>query len=261
MSNYLQVGEANLWYDEVGAGQPVILMHGNFSDSRDFAGNLATLSSRWRLLFPERRGQGHTADTTEPITMENTVTDMIAFVERLADGPAALVGYSAGATIALCVAARRPDLVSKLVLISGAFDTAAFLVRPDPEGKWPDQVVDAYSGVSPDGKDHFPIIVRKITESFDAGIPLTVGALMQVHCPTLVISADDDIVTLEHTVEMYRALPDGHLAIVPGASHLLLLEHPELCTKLVGDFLSGRQSPRLMPINRAAGQSLPEGGQ
>lgn len=251
MSNYISLGEVNLWYDEKGTGEPVVLLHGNFSDSRDFAGNLDTIGADHRLLLPERRGHGHTADVPGPITIDNMAADMTAFVERVAAGPVTLVGYSAGASVALWVATRRPDLVSGLVLISCAFDPAALLMRPDADGEWPPTVIEAYGEVSPDGVEHFPVVARKVAESVDAGSPLTTDDLATVTCPTLVIAADDDIVTLEHTIELYRALPDGYLAIVPGSSHLLLVEQPELCTKLVSDFLAGRRGPRLMPMSRA----------
>jgi pimeloyl-ACP methyl ester carboxylesterase len=79
-----------------------------------------------------------------------------------------------------------------------------------------------------------------------------VDALGAVACPVLVMAADDDIVTLEHTLELYRGLRDAQLAVVPGTSHLLLLEEPELCTRLVGGFMTGAPSPTFMPIGRAA---------
>lgn len=253
MSDYIRLGEVNLWYDEKGIGEPVVLLHGNFSDSRDFAGNLDTIQTGHRLLFPERRGHGHTADVPGPITIDNMAADMIAFIERVAGGPATLVGYSAGASVALWVATKRPDVVSNLVLISCAFDPATLLMRPDVGGEWPPTVIEAYGEVSPDGVEHFPVIAHKIAESVDAGSPLTTGDVATVGCPTLVIAADDDIVTLEHTIELYRALPDGYLAIVPGSSHLLLFEQPQLCTQLVSDFIAGRRGPRLMPMTRAGG--------
>ena len=92
MGNYIQLGEVNLWYDEQGNGPPVVLMHGGFSDSRDFAGNLDGLATSHRLLLPDRRGHGHTPDVDGPITVENMATDAVAFIEEVVGGPASLVG-------------------------------------------------------------------------------------------------------------------------------------------------------------------------
>jgi hypothetical protein len=49
---------------------------------------------------------------------------------------------------------------------------------------------------------------------------------------------------------MYRALPQGCLAVVPNSSHLLLHEKPDLCVSLIRDFLAGDEKPRMMPISR-----------
>jgi pimeloyl-ACP methyl ester carboxylesterase len=62
---------------------------------------------------------------------------------------------------------------------------------------------------------------------------------------------DDDIVSLEHNVLLYRALPNAQLAVVPSASHLLLLEKPAVCAQLVSDFLTTDPKPTMMPIRRA----------
>ena len=65
------------------------------------------------------------------------------------------------------------------------------------------------------------------------------------------MTGDDDIVTLEHTLALYRGLQNAQLAIVPAASHLLLHEKPELCTRLVTDFLTTDPASTMMPIRRA----------
>ncbi|MFC7717310.1 alpha/beta fold hydrolase [Nonomuraea recticatena] len=67
------------------------------------------------------------------------------------------------------------------------------------------------------------------------------------------MAADDDIVTLEHTLALYRGLRDAQLAVVPGTSHLLLHEKPELCVRLITDFLTTGPTPTWMPVRRAAG--------
>ncbi len=63
--------------------------------------------------------------------------------------------------------------------------------------------------------------------------------------------SDDDEVTLEHTVDFYRALPDGELAVVPGTSHGLLVEKPDLCNKIMIDFLTLDPVPTFAPIRRS----------
>ena len=62
MADYLDANGVTMWYDDRGAGDPVVLLHGGLTDSRDFAGNLDALAGQFRLLLPERRGHGHTPE-------------------------------------------------------------------------------------------------------------------------------------------------------------------------------------------------------
>ena len=252
MAAHVAVNGVLMWFDERGEGDPLVLLHGGLTDSRDFSGNLDTLASRFRLLLPERRGHGHTADAAGPITLELMAQDTIAFLAKLVRGPVRLVGYSAGATVALRVAVGRPDLVDRLVLISAAFHPDGMILRPTADAAPPAQLVAAYAEVSPDGAEHLPVVIAKIARSVAEEPGLTVADLGAVSCPTLVMAGDDDLVTLEHTLALYRGLPNSELAVVPAASHLLLLEKPELCTRLVTDFLTSDPAPTLMPIRRAA---------
>jgi pimeloyl-ACP methyl ester carboxylesterase len=71
------------------------------------------------------------------------------------------VGYSAGGTVALWVAMRRPDLVERLVLISAAYDLDGLIFKPSADGEMPAALVDAYAEVSPDGRDHFAVVIGK----------------------------------------------------------------------------------------------------
>ncbi len=252
MATYIDVDGVRMWYDDRGRGDPVVLLHGGLTDSRDFAGNLAGLADTFRLFQPERRGHGHTADVAGPITIELMAQDTTAFLDEVVGGPVRLVGYSAGAIVALWAAVRRPDLVERLVLISGAFDPQGVILRPSADGPPPAHLVAAYAEVSPDGADHFALVASKVAQAAAEQRGLAPYELAVVTCPTLVMAADDDLVTLEHTLALYRGLPDAQLAVIPGTSHLLLHEKPALCTRLVSDFLSAEPPPTLMPIRRAA---------
>ena len=71
-------------------------------------------------------------------------------------------------------------------------------------------------------------------------------------CRTLVMVGDDDAVVLEHAIAPYRALPHGELAVVPGTSHGLLVEKPELCNRMIVDFLTTDPVETFAPIRRRA---------
>jgi pimeloyl-ACP methyl ester carboxylesterase len=81
---------------------------------------------------------------------------------------------------------------------------------------------------------------------------LTRDDLGRITCRALVMVADDDEVRLEHAVELYRSLPDAELAVVPGTSHGLLVEKPDLCNLLITEFLTKDPVQTFAPIRRAA---------
>ena len=72
---------------------------------------------------------------------------------------------------------------------------------------------------------------------------MTVEELSTIKCPTLVLSGDDEPHSNHHVVELYEALYDGRLAIVPGSSHYVVKEKNELVTALIIDFYSNLSFP------------------
>ncbi|MFB4304711.1 alpha/beta fold hydrolase [Actinomadura sp. GTD37] len=241
----------HMWHDERGAGDPVVLLHGGLTDSRCFTGNLDGLADTFKLYLPDRRGHGRTPDAPGPITIELMAQDTIAFLDQVVGGPARLVGYSAGGTVALRVAMRRPDLVERLVLVSAVYDLDGLIIKPSAEGEMPTEIVDAYAQVSPDGRDHFPVVIGKIVHAVATEPSPDPADLSKVTARTLVLAGDDDLVTPDHTVTLYQALPTAELAILPNASHLLLMEHAETVRAMVQTFLTTDAAPTYMPIARA----------
>jgi pimeloyl-ACP methyl ester carboxylesterase len=254
MAQYVRTGAVDTWYDEHGDGDPLVLLHGGLVDSRFFAPNLPALAERFRVYTPERRGQGHTADVEGPITYQLMADDTVAFLDAVIGRPAHLVGHSDGAVVAMLVAAQRPDLVDRLVLISGGFDKSG---EAAPDMPWDVDQIEAFLGesygeVSPDGRDHFRVVAAKIGEMAANEPHYDVALLAGIAHRTLVMFADDDLMTLDHAVAMYDALPDAELAIVPGTSHFLNQEKPHLVDALVLDFLTNDPVPTVAAIRRAA---------
>lgn len=67
-----------------------------------------------------------------------------------------------------------------------------------------------------------------------------------MRAPALVLLGDDDLVSVEHAAQIQRALPDAELAVVPGASHALPMEKPELVNRLLLEFLADAQPAKMM---------------
>lgn len=253
MGDYIDVRGVRTWYDVRGTGEPLVLLHGGFSDSRDFEPNLAGLADTFRVYRLDRRGHGRTPDVPGPITHEVMAEDVIAFLDTVVGEPVRLAGYSDGAVIALLVALARPDLVSRLVVISGTHRPGGWIIAPDSEvSAMPDVVVDRYAEVSPDGREHFAVFAAKVLDPANVHPELGPDDLARLECRTLVLSGDDDLVHLEDTIALYRGLPAGELGVVPGTSHGLLWEKPELCTRMVRTFLIEDPVPSLIPLRRAA---------
>ena len=144
------------------------------------------------------------------------------------------------------LAMARPDLVRSLVAISGALGRDGWLVRPQA-GDPPEPLLRAYAEVSPDGPDHFRVVIEKASEE-SGRPPADLGAF---HRPALVIVADDDFVELRHAVEIYEALPNAALAVLPAASHLLFQEqHGDAVVDMVAEFLTNGHRSTLLPIRR-----------
>jgi pimeloyl-ACP methyl ester carboxylesterase len=252
MGQVIELDGVRTWYDERGSGEPLVLLHPGLVDSRAFAPNLQAFAARFRTFTPDRRGHGRTPDVEGPITFELMAQDTVRFLEQVVGGPARLVGCSDGATVALLTALRRPELVSRLVFVAGVYHHDGWWPQAiDPDVPPPDFLRDSYGEVSPDGIEHFSVVADKLAQMHLVDPTLTERELAALSCRTLVMVGDDDEVKLEHALSLYRALPDGELAVVPGTSHGLLVEKPELCNTLILDFLQNEPVQTFAPIRRA----------
>lgn len=257
METTVDLNGVRTWYAVDGAGEPLVYLHGGFSDADELDPVRAQYAARFRVYTPDRRGHGRTPDVEGPLDFERTAADTVAFLEDVVGGPAELVGFSDGATTALHVALRRPDLVRRMGMISGQYHQKGLL--PDLFGGDLDEAVagiaqsplaERYRQLSPDGPEHFPVVAEKIMRGAFEEPRLDAAELARVQARTLIVSADDDAVALEHTLELYRGIPDAELAVVPGTSHVLIWEKPELVARLVLDFLTTEPVPTRAPIRR-----------
>lgn len=257
MPDYVVLDGVRTWYDEQGDGDPLVLLHpgGAGVDARAFGPNLKPLAGRFRVYTPERRAHGHTPDVAGPITFDAMAKDTIAFLEAVVGRRTHVVGCSDGAIVGLLAALRRPDLIDRLVLVAGVFHFQGWLPQVlDPSIGPPEFLARLYEEVSPDGAGHYQVVVDKLARMHNEEPTLTADDLGKLRTRTLVMVGDDDEVRLEHALAMYRGIRDAELMVVPGTSHGLLVEKPDLCNEVIIHFLTTDPVDTMAPIRRATSQ-------
>lgn len=252
VKDYIDAAGVPTYYEADGTGGPMVLLHGGFATVATFSGFAPLFADRYRVISPERRGHGRMPDLPGPITYEIMAEDTIAFIDALGIGPVDLVGWSDGGNIAIITGIRRPDLIRKLVVIGTAVNSAGgtpfaqAMTEHMTVEHLPPMLIDTYAALSPDGRDHFPVVFDKLSRAI-IDTTTQLSDLVRISAPTLIMAGDDDLVSIGHLEAMRDTIPNAQLAVIPGTSHGLPLEKPELAARLILDFLADEQTPKIMP--------------
>ena len=253
-SGHAPVNGIRMYYEVHGRreGVPLVLLHGGGSTIEvTFGRILPVLAQSRRIIAVEEQGHGRTSDRNAPVAFETSADDVAELLRGLHVDQADLFGFSNGASVALHVAIRHPELVRRLVFASsftkhdGArpefwefMSRATFADMPQP-------LKDAFLRVNPDVQQlrtmHDKDLARM--QSFQ---DVPDDALRSVRAPTLIVLGDQDISEPEHAVELTRLIPGARLLILPGKHGDYLGEavmtqrdtrYPQLTAGLIEEFL------------------------
>ena len=235
---------------------PVVLLHGGMSQSEGFDGRLAPAVNGFKVFSYDRAGHGRTPDQEGSFHFDFQMREAIAYLEDVVKAPAHLIGYSDGGIISLLVAIHRPDLVATLTLIGANYNTNTGIAAPDI---WIPSEADRakYASFSPDAPETLDKKIAKMVHIWHTEPDMTIEQLKTISCPTLVIAGDDDMCSIQHTNEIYEAIRNSRLAIIPGSSHLIDKDQPKLLNQVIRDFLFNHDYPvTLMPVRRKQSEDL-----
>lgn len=250
---YAEIEGTRFYYEIHGEGDPLVLMHGAWATIESLAFQVGPLSERFKVILVERRGHGRTPDTPGKFTYMQGAEDMKKLMEYIGVKRAHIVGWSDGGVIGLLMARHFPEMVNRFVCISGSYHyrgyTRAFaksFEESTVESLDP-MMVQVYNWTSPDDPEHFPIVFEKIKGMSNSHPRYTKKELESIQVATLIMSGDADIVSLEHTVNFFKRLPKAQLSMVPGTTHMLPMERPDIVNSQIIQFLEADS------IERASG--------
>ena len=252
MPEYLKVDGHDLYcYEWENDGEAVVLLHGGLSKTSSWDYLLVpALEDDFHVYAYDRTAHGFTGDQAGSLHFEFQTQEAIAYLETVVKEPAHLVGYSDGAIIALMVAIARPDLVKSIISIGGNFHHSG--VEADMgEPSVSEEDLAEYTLVSPDAPHTLLEKISRMFKIWEHEPDISKKDLSEIQCPVLVVSGDDDVITLAHTQELYEALALGQLAVLPGTSHGLVKEKPELFNAIMMQFLEDLSYPiTIAPVRR-----------
>ncbi|HEY7931001.1 MAG TPA: alpha/beta hydrolase [Acidimicrobiales bacterium] len=256
---YVELRGHQTWYQPAkGRGKSVVLLHGGLSSSTSLWHSVGPgLRKHFRVSAFDRRGHGRSADTDQPFSIDAMADETIAFLEYLGKR-SHLVGHSDGANVALAVAMRRPDLVRRVVAVGGNFHYSGLMAMEafTPQSPGFADFAQDFGSKSPDGALHAAVVVEKTRALVENEPTWSVNDLATITRPVLVMAGDDDVTTLAHVGDMYEAISNAQLAILPGASHGVLKEHTKVATSLIVHYLQSTLPPvTRAPIRRRTGEA------
>jgi pimeloyl-ACP methyl ester carboxylesterase len=252
MGNYINLRGHKIWNLEwPNTGEAVVLLHGGLSATEDWDSYvLPAVENSFHVYAYDRTGQGRTGDQIGSFHFSFQTREAIAYLEDVVREPAHLIGWSDGGIIALMVAIQRPDLVKSIVAIGANYH---YKHGGQAIALW--EISDSdraeHAERSPDEPAALDSKVSRMWNIWNTEPTLTKKDLGKIQCPTLILASDDEGFSFAHITSMYESIPLGRLAIVPGTSHYVIKEKPELTQVIIKDFLKNLNPPiTRQPVRR-----------
>jgi pimeloyl-ACP methyl ester carboxylesterase len=243
VGKYADVNGIKVYYEIYGAGEPLLLLHGNSGSMESFSQQIPELSKHFKVIAVDSRAQGKSTDSDQEITYALMASDMSALMDKLNLASVHVVGWSDGGNVGLELALAHPQKVKKLVTFGANYTHENYEAPPDNVAMEPNdprilKTTPALQKYMQGIEKLSPAVRKKLSDLMEKYPNLTVEQLKQIKVPVLVVAGDHDAINLDHTISLFRSLPHSQLLIVPGASHLAPIEQPELLNNEVITFLS-----------------------
>lgn len=254
-------GDAEIVYEVVGDGPPVVLLHPFPVDHEFWLPATQALTSRYRVILPDLRGHGESGIGEGPAAMEKHASDFARVMDDAGLGRAAMVGVSIGgyalfefwrryrgraaALVLMNTKATADTIDARNARLQTAGDvlergTEAFIegLLPKLLGKTtrqarPDLVEDARKMMQKMSPEDVSLTQRGM-----AARPDSIETLKTINVPTLIVAADEDTLTPVADAEVMRQHISGsQLQLIAKAGHYAAFERPQEAGRILRQFL------------------------
>lgn len=204
---YIQIEGQILYYEQVGEGAPLLLLHGNCEDHHIFDELVEELQERYTCYLLDTRGHGESATPSE-FHYADMAEDLAGVVTALHLEQPTVLGFSDGGIIALMAAMKYQDLFSRLLICGANFH---------PKGlhwKVRREIKKSYK------ESNDPRLLLMLEEP-----NISEFELSQIRVPVQIIVGENDFIIPEHTRRLAAVIPESKLFVLAGETHGSYIVH------------------------------------
>lgn len=259
---YVRIDDLRIAYDDVGAGPPLLLVHGYPFNRSLWTDQVAALSKSHRAITPDLRGFGDSESSSGVATMTRMAEDLVALMDALGIPTATFGGLSMGGYVVLAFCKRFPARVDGLVLAdtrSQADTEEAKQVRSEQahqvlrsgmagitDAMLPKLLTSETVSKRPDVVKRVRDMMLKTKPEGAAAALMGMAAredltdlLPQISVPALVVVGREDPITPVHDSEkMHEKIPGSRLVVIENASHVSNIEQADEFNTALRAFLN-----------------------
>ena len=236
----IDVNATQLYYECMGRGPPLLLIHGLGSSGDDWAFQREDFSRRHTLILPDLRGSGRSAKPSGPYSIHQFATDLWALLDALSLEYTDILGFSLGGAVAQEMALMRPHAVRGMVLCNALAN-----YRTDTWRKWVEAHLQVamvrtlglrrtaklianrlfpHEDQAPKRQRVIDVVGANPRTAYLASIRALIGwsvleRLSDLRCQTLIISAEFDYTPLADKRAEAMHYPQVEFVVIEGSRH------------------------------------------
>jgi pimeloyl-ACP methyl ester carboxylesterase len=250
--------DIEVYYEITGEGEPLLLVHGLGSSTRDWEENVPIFSKNYQVITVDIRGHGKTDKPKGPYSIKNFAKDIAELLMSLGLSSVNVLGLSLGGAVVIQLTIDYPELIKTLVIVN---------VAPNPTDlPLLEKVINGRieliktKGMRGMGEALAPVLFIKPEqeelrkkfverwaennqESYIAALKSLISwnvsddQLHTIKCPTLILASDEDYTPVSIKKELAKKIQNSHLVIINDARHAVPMEKPEQFNAAVMEFL------------------------
>jgi pimeloyl-ACP methyl ester carboxylesterase len=258
--------DVELFYEDIGAGEPVLLLHGLGSSSAEWAAQIEALAPRYRVLAVDIRGSGRSRDLQQhatPFSIMQFANDAARLLDHLGAIRAHVVGLSLGGMITFQLAVDHPRLVGTLTIVNsvpelvprtlkehvtvGLRSCVARILGPAGVARLLAPRLFPKPEEAPLRQRFIEFMSRNDKQTYIATQRAMFGwsvldRIEKIEAPVLVVHSEHDYWPVELKRAYVRRMKRAELVVIPDVGHALPIQAPERFNNVLAAFLERHQT-------------------